>query len=109
MTNTETGLPELPEGYFWRVVEIAAHITRVELRKKAWLGSRRVRSCRYYESYHTVREPGERILSCALGIMKEFHDPWAEFYGDYPPKSLLGSKMNAAEDAADKEETNGND
>ena len=106
MTDTETGLPELPEGYFWRVVEGADHITYVELRKKAWLGSRRVdrRSCRYYNEYHDVLDPRDEILSCALWIMKEFHDPWAEFYGDYPPKSLLGSKTNAAEDAADKEE-----
>lgn len=89
-TDVNTGLPELPEGYFWRVRIGSMHMTYVELRKKSWFGSLRVqrRRARYYDGDGEVLDPREEIITLAMSIMKEFNDPWTPFYGDYPPKKL---------------------
>ena len=85
-----TGLPVVPEGYFWRVRRGALEITWLELQKKTWYGGKTVdkRVCHYYSSERAVLDPREEILSNALSIMQEFNDPWIGFYGDYPPKSI---------------------
>lgn len=89
-TDISTGLPKLPEGYFWRVRASSLQLTYVELRKKTWLGSRQVhrRLTNYYDKMGNVLDPREEIVTRAVSIMKEFNDPWEPFYGDYPPKKL---------------------
>jgi hypothetical protein len=86
-------MPEVPEGYFWRVVPSVLHTDKLQLRKKTWYGSRKVdeRLLNYY--YTDSRDPippVESILWAANLLMKEaeFNDPWPKFYGNYPPKKL---------------------
>ena len=90
MTNTETGLPEVPEGYFWRIQQGAFSIYRIELRRKRWIGSARVDSAilDYYDAHRQVLEPRVEAFRKAQNIMKEFNDPWVELLGDYPPRNI---------------------
>jgi hypothetical protein len=90
--DESTGLPVVPEGYLWRVRMGALHINKLDLRKKTWYGSRKVdsRVLWYYDDYRNVLDPRDEIWQRAVSIMKEFVDPWTEFYGDYPPKTLNG-------------------
>lgn len=88
--DIETGLPKLPENFFWRVREGSLSTDRVELRKKLRFGSVKVdsRVARYYADDGAVLDPRDEILRLAKRIFGEFNDPWTEYRGDYPPKSL---------------------
>ena len=85
-----TGLPALPEGYFWRVRQGSLYMDHLELRKRIWFGSWKVheRVLPYYDKDRKRLDPKETILRYARSIMGEFHNPWDNFYGDYPPKKL---------------------
>lgn len=87
-----TGLPELPEGYFWRVRPGSFRMDRLELRKRVWFFSveEDSRILPFYGGNREPLDPGETILVHAKSIMKEFHNPWGSYYGDYPPKTLKG-------------------
>ena len=112
MTHTEPGLPELPDGYFWRVYESSTHYARVALvYRRLWRWATEVDSIvlpKYELSAPQIQQAAEDLYG-RNKVRATGGDKWKQFLGDYPPKSLLGSKTNAAEDAADKEETNGND
>lgn len=90
--DPKTGLPELPEGHFWRVKMGSLSINHLELRKKAWYGSRKLhdRALFYYDRNKNVLDPAGEIERAATSIMNEFIDPWTDYYGDYPPKKLEG-------------------
>lgn len=89
--DAKTGLPVLPEGYFWRVRRGALEVSHLELRKRVGWFSKTIASrvCNYYYTGGVdVIEPEVEILFRAESIMKEFHDPWIPFYGDYPPNTI---------------------
>lgn len=90
MTDATTGLPELPEGYFWRVRPGSLHMDKLELRKRVWFFSilQDSRVLHYYTDTQRVLDPRDEILRAARKILKEFVNPWEAFYGDYPPKRL---------------------
>lgn len=92
--DNETGLPELPEGYFWRVKETYKGSTylRVEIRKRGLIGSRRI-------EWHPVEKSRasdfeiKRAAEYALvwknqGGFDSSGDRWKKFVGNYPPKKL---------------------
>jgi hypothetical protein len=92
-----TGLPAVPPGYFWRVfVErnmFTEHgILRVQLRKRAWYGSRLI------QTDSTLADTGlkEDTRYLARLIMRTQKDQIQvgqlidEVSGDYPPKKLEG-------------------
>jgi len=91
--DTDTGLPKVPEGYFWRVCQSMLGVDKLQLRKKTWYGSRKIDERMlqfYYKDSRTVMPPQESILWSAEAISKEadFNDPWTAFRGDYPPKKV---------------------
>ncbi len=90
MVDTATGLPELPEGYFWRV-----KFDRVEIRKKLRWGS--TLECRGY--LRSLSMPGTDIAGAILAEAETTADYWRcnrfrdslvrdSLVGDYPPKKL---------------------
>lgn len=90
--SSATGLPSLPDGYFWRIYP-GLMGDYLELRSRVWKFSKRVdrRLLPFY--YRDTREPippEESVMFGAEAIMKEapFNDPWPKLYGDYPPKKL---------------------
>lgn len=88
--DDKTGLPELPEGYFWRVKESVSIFVDVEIRKKWWVGSRQVAWTSMYRSQLSK----QKILECARYVLSKWRRDVTEtndsraLLGDYPPKSL---------------------
>lgn len=93
--DVRTGLPLLPEGYFWRV-NLATDsygvfkFFEVALRKKRWLGSTlEIKKTCHVRKYGNVSNK-ERIKDAA----KEAYVSWKReeealnMAGDYPPKRL---------------------
>jgi len=82
-----TGLPVLPEGYFWRVTWPRDGFWQVQLRKRTWYGSRCVAwTCGRYEmTAGKVKELAGYVLK-----YKFEKEPVHEMHlvGDYPPKTL---------------------
>ena len=82
-----TGLPAVPEGYFWRVTEPQGGGWSVQLRKRTWYGSRcaagTVTRCEMTAS--KVKELAGYVLK-----YKFEKEPVHEMHlvGDYPPKTL---------------------
>jgi hypothetical protein len=85
-----TGLPELPEGYFWRIKKFIAPYARVEIRRADKFFSTLIESGVLYRA-----ETGDhkKIVDTAQFALKK----WNEYrglsaresvYGDYPPKKL---------------------
>lgn len=92
--NQTTGLPDLPEGYFWRIRETyrGSENIRVEIRKRRIIGSKRI-------EWHPVSKSEvnpSRILSAAEYALMWMRDggfdskgtAWKQHVGDYPPKKL---------------------
>ena len=81
--DAETGLPKIPEGYFWRVVRAAGwHPVEVQLRYQDEL-------VRYKATFGTE----EHVRSTALHIWQDFAEGGRSgvidrLVGDYPPKKL---------------------
>lgn len=85
--DPRTGLPEVPEGYFWRVKPSSGSYILVELRKKTWLGS----TCVEWSVVRKDKASKYEIIFVAHYVMEKWHkvEPdLSHFYGDYPPKSL---------------------
>lgn len=84
-----TGLPKVPEGYFWRVKKSLHPYGYVQLRKKLFIGSFLVESTIFRQNELSERT----ILSDArltLGKV-DFNPkpkPKKNFYGNYPPKTI---------------------
>lgn len=86
--DENTGLPELPEGYFWRVKSDIAG-TKVHLmRKRKYLPGVSVGSTYIYLSpARTTQRAIELAASDVLDALSE-KEVLRPFKGDYPPKML---------------------
>lgn len=110
--DPDTGLPELPENYFWRVEEgytfSLYDYKHLQIRKKVWGGLFSVK--KQWTVIHNDKFSKEKILDTANYILLHVYDPWNEIdlerekedrkekqkpqniqsnlFGDYPPKSL---------------------
>lgn len=79
-------VPELPEGYFFRVSYAYLGLLRIDLRKKLRWGSRSVGSELAY--------PNDKAVVREMNVLKaeaftpQPPDPFEKYYGDYPPKTL---------------------
>lgn len=86
-----TGLPELPEGYFWRISQaiVSEDALRVELyRKRRFTSPVRID---FRMAGASSEEDMKRCIREEAGLLfKETFQPnkYAGFMGDYPPKSL---------------------
>lgn len=82
-----TGLPELPEGYFWRIANRVSIYIDVEIRKKTWIGSKMVT-----QKVTTISDASARRIRtlAELAHRDVFGDgaSWRQILGDYPPKKL---------------------
>lgn len=87
--DTETGLPELPEGHFWRVLVRYNQYYRIQIRKEVKLFGFRLGSYEVSEQVMLVLTRGE-IANRARELYHKTYKPEGEFalLGDYPPKSL---------------------
>lgn len=94
--DPETGLPLLPDGYFWRVR--SAHFrghAYVELRssylKRHWLFWKKRLSTKIHEEMILTPISRPRILKeareCVEAVQKHLVSDYS-LLGDYPPKSL---------------------
>lgn len=90
MSDTFTGLPGLPKGYFWRVRRGSAEYLRLQMRKKTWFGSAVVEwsvTERHKASPTELREAASCILRKLERRSTQGAD-WKKYLGDYPPKML---------------------
>lgn len=103
-TNADTGLPELAEGYFWRVypshsdsifLRVSIFRREISTRRKGIFRPKDVEVVSETEVewsvvYKTEASPAE-ILSTAqyvLGKLYEVSNDWSQYVGDYPPNKL---------------------
>lgn len=85
--DESTGLPELPEGYFWRVTPgSGSRYVYLQMRKRRWLGSKLIDDSILRKSEITV----ELVQRRATKILLDFNpdSDYKKFVGDYPPKKL---------------------
>lgn len=82
-----TGLPQLPEGMFWRITKpniIGNH--EIQLRKKLFIGSVKLE---YGQVPPGAMRPGRIYESAAWALAQlNVSKQGAPFIGDYPPKRL---------------------
>jgi hypothetical protein len=87
--DPNTGLPALPEGYFWRVKKSGNKYgyVRLMLRHKFWFATEQENRIFVLNGYTK-----ERLLSDTWAVLREFDFAAAKSYvpllGDYPPKSI---------------------
>lgn len=89
-------LPELPQGYFWRITEI--HLFSqpiIQIRKKNWIGSTELFSCKVSEPDEGLTWEDMTLLTAKYLKGKFLEDTKYELFlnkvqGDYPPKSSKG-------------------
>lgn len=113
--NSETGLPTLPEGYFWRVererdadvISLMFENTVITYPKSSFFGGL-LGNTPHAIQHHTMRKLSQMPLSLtdspeaelvdsayfairllAEKLNREFGTTFIEYYGDYPPKSLI--------------------
>lgn len=94
--DPDTNLPQLPEGYFWRVRNAdSMGDVKVSLRKRMALGSRSVgHGYAFGRLYSHCGITAEKIQQAAVLIYLEWEQKgedriaYNEFAGDYPPKRL---------------------
>jgi hypothetical protein len=89
--DENTGLPELPEGHFWRVlVRYGVHY-RIQIREEVKILGFKLGSCEVGEQVMLELTPNEtsrraRELYHKIYMGKD----QKSLLGDYPPKSLNG-------------------
>ena len=98
-TDTTTGFPEVPEGYFWEVKFSALPgFFRLELRKRFWIFSKRVEFTivspplnpdSLYEEAEFVLEKWEDEKN-RIAI----EDASSRYIGKYPPKTLKDAPVD---------------
>lgn len=85
-----TGLPELPEGYFWRIKKDIYPFAQVQIRKQGRFFSYKKYSSPLYRS--SLEYPRAIVKTAEYAI-----ESWQrqnkilgdnDVYGDYPPKKL---------------------
>lgn len=94
--DEETGLPALPEGYFWRVrdANYKGH-AYVELRstykRRYWLFWKKLYSTKLHEEMVLAPITRPRVLKEAQDCIQAVQNHLVSDYsliGDYPPKNL---------------------
>jgi hypothetical protein len=86
-TDPTTGLPHLPEGFFWRVVNTGKY-SYVQLKKKRrYMGAKTVADSIIETRKLTKQIIRGRAFSIYDGF--RFEGPDSSLFGDYPPKSLM--------------------
>lgn len=91
MSTTTTGLPELPEGWFYRITKFNysgdKYTLRVTVRKRRkYLPSKALGDSLSVHTEFGIREAAATALAKARRV-----SDWPDrkrFLGDYPPKSL---------------------
>ena len=88
--DAETGMPEVPEGYFWRVKK---DLLRTVPKKPYEVHLRRVGRMFSHKVCYILSEPTkEDVLHSAAHIMHHKFIPMQkvddDLLGDYPPKKL---------------------
>ena len=85
--DPNTGMPELPWGYFWRVTKRDSRVwpLRVELRRRVWIFS--------VEEGAAISDASKsEILNTASNVVRDWKatskNGTARFLGDYPTKHL---------------------
>ena len=79
-------IPELPEGYFFRVKPTIFDALRIDLRKKLRWGSRCIEWNVTYPNDEAVLRAMNRLK--AENFTPQPPDPRNPYCGDYPPKTL---------------------
>lgn len=100
--DERTGLPKLPEEYFWRVYATYRRMYErqsitVELRKKVWFWSVEVSHDSTWVSTAPYT-PEDDVKYLAAELAKRFYsviyrDDLSYLNGDYPPKALSVTKQ----------------
>lgn len=85
-TDKSTGLPELPEGYFWRLRRSSLEYLRLEIREKRLIRSKVVTWSVIAKDDVSITE----IQRTAILVKHSFKKGtnWKSYLGDYPPKKL---------------------
>lgn len=92
--DPNTGMPEVPEGYFWRVKKsllTGDTFTDVELRVKWFFMSYVVASHPIYNSHvsaQSILEAAEYIMLYSAWSERRRGETKEHLYGDYPPNKL---------------------
>lgn len=81
-----TGLPVLPDGDFWRVVQFTRSGLQLQRRRQRLFGSRTVGEGLIHLDHREFGTPEEQILKVARKIMLTADG--SGLLGDYPPKRL---------------------
>ncbi len=86
--SSATGLPILPDGYFWRVTTVYSH-PMIQLRKRTWRGSKVIDDRHILPLYHEGTEAAIRYAAETLLTNRDASAVIQMRYsGDYPPKKL---------------------
>jgi hypothetical protein len=92
--TTETGLPVVEPGYFWRIkkwnYELSSHSLMIQLRRRRRFGSALVGDMISTHGAEEIHRTCRRIIENTAMVRAKnatLHDR-DKFVGDYPPKSL---------------------
>lgn len=89
--DESTGLPELPEGYFWRVKESVGDYLRIQMRRRVFFWSEVVEWSGVNKNIASKFEIQMAAKHVLLLVQEKKVDPkWRKYLGDYPPKKLGG-------------------
>lgn len=88
--DPSTGMPEVPEGHFWRIKKHTAEYMVVQLRKRVLFWSVVVEDW----TVNKAKASAGEILTAAnfalrhLAQKRDTTDSWKQYIGDYPPLTL---------------------
>ena len=100
--DEETGLPVLPEGFFWRVYKSHSNSKhyRVGVFYRTWLGRRKLVHREAWSAGSLHKISPEDIRDTAHHALRQWDkhtgpesDDWKSLLGDYPPKKLYGGSI----------------
>jgi hypothetical protein len=87
--NTETGLPDLPERHFWRILVRYGSHYRIQIREEVSLFGLRLGSVEVAEQVMLELTPYEASRRARELYTKTYSGrDQKDLLGDYPPKSL---------------------
>ena len=83
LIDDSTGLPKLPDGYFWRVC--SPSIPEIQIRKKTWFG----RSSLVSWDYLPGRVFNDKdVRNAAVSLFQWTWTTKNNLFGDYPPNKI---------------------
>jgi hypothetical protein len=91
--DENTGLPELPEGYFFRVTPWSGrnryeYDLEVQLRRKLFIGSTKIDMALATNNPHRIYEAARMVKQRAMKVIYKEPGDIYKYVGDYPPKKL---------------------